>query len=101
MTKNGKIKNFMYYELLGLSPVEVVKEKRDFSLKCMFKDLDGKQKYIYVYDNHKKKADYEEMLQKGKKGIVVADRALIDPFQEMTFSAVNLRIKETNHEEKV
>lgn len=91
----------MYYELLGLSPVEVVKEKRDFSLKCMFKDLDGKQKYIYVYDNHKKKADYEEMLQKGKKGIVVADRALIDPFQEMTFSAVNLRIKETNHEEKV
>lgn len=91
----------MYYELLGLSPIEVVKAKRDFNLKCMFKDLDGKQKYIYVYDNHKKKADYEEMLQKGKKGIVVADRALIDPFQEMTFSAVNLRIKETNHEEKV
>ena len=101
MTKNGKIKNFMYYELLGLSPVEVVKEKRDFSLKCMFKDLDGKTKYIYVYDDHKKKADYEKMVQKGKKGIVVADSALINPFQKMTFSAVNLRIKEINHEKEV
>lgn len=101
MTRNGKIKNFMYYELLGLSPIEVVKAKRDFNLKCMFKDLDGKQKYIYVYDNHKKKADYEKMVQKGKKGIVVADSALINPFQKMTFSAVNLRIKEINHEKEV
>lgn len=101
MNRNGKIKNFMYYELLGLSPIEVVKVKHGFNLKCMFKDLDGKAKYIYVYDNCKKKEDYEEMLQKEKKGIVVADRALIDPFQKMTFSAVNLRIKEINHEKEI
>lgn len=88
--------------MLGLSPREVVKTKLGFGLKCQYKDLDGKIKFIHVYDLYKTKKQYEEMLKEGKQGIVVADSALINPFNEMTFSANNLRIKEIkNHEKEI